>query len=171
MTTRGIQPGQLLTAKTLNALVRSTPSTTPSRRVGMLSLPNGSIVRPRRQWAHMEASFWAILGAATPDATPNRWTYAWNEAIKSSAGIDGWAVRPSGRSNLTHGPAMNRYEVINSGVGVQGNGVNVDNLPQGFTIQPIPAGTPVRIELVRLADGSAYEAWFAEANGVDGVCP
>jgi len=100
--------------------------------------------------------------------SPNKWTYIWGEAGLTANST--WFIKDPARNSSTHGVARNRYEIPNSDTGVQGNGVNVDNLVGTFALQPIAAGIVVRLELVPLADQSTIEAWISEPNGVDGQC-
>jgi len=60
--------------------------------------------------------------------------------------------------------AYNLSEYMNSDVGVQGNGVDLANLPGSFDIMPVPVGTLV------LAIAAKNEWWFQYENAVDGEC-
>lgn len=111
--------------------------------------------------------FFARLGAAT-EISSNRWEYAWEEVVLDSGA---WVARTDGRTDETRDVAHNLAEVANSSSGVQGNGVDVDTLPDGFSLQPAPAGIVVWMHQVRERDGSAHGWWFAHQNGVDGECP
>jgi len=121
-----------------------------------------------------ETSFWAkITGSAAADSpAQNRWKYAWSEVYKSSAGYGGWSVVSGGRSGTTSSdPSYNSIEDPNDNSGVEGNGVDVNNLDTSdytFAIQPVASGAIVRMTPV--AQGSNVEYWFAYENAVDGGC-
>ncbi len=100
--------------------------------------------------------------------SPNRWTYQIAEVLKLEEAYNLPSVRPNGRA----GTAFNLKELTNGPTGVQGNGVNVDNLPDGFGLVPIPTGAVVLVYLWRLIGaGVSHEYWINEPNGVDGECP
>ena len=105
---------------------------------------------------------------------PNQWRYEWAEALKTGDGYDDWTARPNGRDHADEGRGMarNYAEKGNKATGIQGNGTDVDELPEGFSLAPIrPAGKVVRMMEVRLADGSGVEYWINEPNAIQGECP
>lgn len=97
---------------------------------------------------------------------PNQWIYLVRSAIKATPGYGGWAWEEEFREVV----CFNRYEDINSSSGVQGTGVNLDNLPGTFAHQPIPIGTPVEVTEERVQSTGEIEYWFAPMNGIDGQC-
>jgi len=112
--------------------------------------------------------FWAEITASAADGT-NRWKYSWAERVKTSAGYGGWAAPAGGLSGTLD--ARNTIEAMNSGAGVQGNGVDVANLDADaytFALQPAPDGVIVWMRPVRV--GAALEYWFQYETGVDGTC-
>ena len=121
------------------------------------------------------AGFWARI-TASASAGDNQWTYTFTEVRKVVAGYSGWTVVVDGMS----GTAYNSAEDINSDSGVQGNGVDPDNLDTEdytFTIQPCPVLSIVRMYRVGFTseeDGyegdNVVEYWFTHENGVDGSC-
>lgn len=114
-----------------------------------------------------QAAFPAKIGSATTDDT-NQWTYNFLEVVKSSAGYGGWTARTGGRT----GTARNMFEDMNDGVGIEGNGIDVDgtDFPAGFSIQPVPDGTVVMMYRVLEAATGTQEFWFDYVNAVDGTC-
>lgn len=167
MTTRNRSPmfgadaGPL--ARKLNRLSRSIPEMTDiGVRLGSrVALPR----KPREP--RQIGQFWAVVQSSTP-LGGNKWEYQIAEVVKLAAGMTPPTIRPNGRA----GKAWNALEVINSPEGVQGNGVNVDDLPTGFTIAPAPAGIPVIVAQWRRDDTTCpFEFWFQYANGVTGACP
>lgn len=110
-----------------------------------------------------------IMAALQPDAeqfSANRWRYAWTEVFPLDTPGD-WGQGT--RSSEEDGPAFACAEWGNSGGGVQGNGVNVDGLPDGFAM--VPLGPHVVVLFGPL--GPADEPWWAivgAANSVDGEC-
>ena len=106
----------------------------------------------------------------------NRWLYAWSEAEKTAAGYAGWTIKTGGRSGTTSTlPAYNFVEDMNSGSGVQGNGVNLANLDTAdftFAIQPAPDGLMAIMHEIKFSIGESNftEYWFGYESGVDGSC-
>ena len=120
-----------------------------------------------------ESSFFATIDdSAAMDGEDNRWDYGWTEVEKATAGASGtWSAPTSGRSGTTTStPAWNFIETINDDAGVQGNGVDIDgaDFPAGFSVQPVPDNTLVRMHEV-IVDGTT-EYWFQYENGIDGTC-
>lgn len=107
--------------------------------------------------------FWAELGSATSIGV-NRWQYPFTEAQYRQQGQ--WEQRVGGRS----GVAFNTLEAPNSDSGVQGNGVDVANLPEGVNLVPIGAGSVVWMRRVVNCQTASDEYVFAAVNQVDGAC-
>ena len=122
--------------------------------------------------------FAAKIGTVAEADTPaqNRWKYAWVEQAKTAVGYDGWSAKDGGRSGSTGtDPAYNRVEDMNTGAGVEGNGVDVANLDTAeytFAIQPCPSGVIVQMTEItfRVGETDYTEYWFSYENGVDGSC-
>lgn len=94
-----------------------------------------------------------------------RWSYEWDEARIE---IDG-TFTLAGRTSDDLGLAYNLAEMANSGAGVEGHGVDVDNLTGTFETKPIRGGRVVTLRGPFLATTNA--AWIFEAtNAVDGDC-
>jgi hypothetical protein len=110
--------------------------------------------------------FWARISANSLYSI-NQYTYTFIEIEKTSAGYGGWADKTGGRT----GTAYNTFEDSNTGSGVQGDGVDIDNLSgTGFALQPIPVRTdPVLVYWIYLTDGS-IEYWISVPNAIDGEC-
>ena len=119
------------------------------------------------------AEFLAEITGFGADGT-NRWKYSWKEVVKTSTGHGGGAWTFGTRSGTTAtDPARNFVEVMNSGTGVQGNGVDLSgaDFPAGFSIQPVPAERIlVRMMPVVVVGAGVIEYWFSYENGIDGTC-
>lgn len=112
-----------------------------------------------------QGMIFARITDATLDGT-NRWIYDWEEVrFEDDEPVTTGAVRTSD----THGQAMNLREMLNDGTGVQGNGVDVANLPSGFAIQPV-SGRGAVILFGPYQDGGEDRWYFQSTNGVDGSC-
>lgn len=112
-----------------------------------------------------QSVIYAKLTSSTSIGT-NKFQYEWEE-VKINDGSP--VTTGSKRSSATHGKARNLREMLNTGAGVQGNGINVTNLRSGFTIQPI---SPSGIVELRGPFPGTDPLWFFESfNAVDGVCP
>lgn len=98
-------------------------------------------------------------------AGTNKWTYTWEEVYLKGDGT----YATSGRTSATHGVAVNGAEAGNSGSGVQGNGVDLANLPAEFEIKPIATGG-VHQMLGPFGDDETRVCWFKCPNAVDGAC-
>jgi len=112
-----------------------------------------------------DTSFWAKITGRTSLGS-NRWSYTFANVTKGgSVGYGGTWTNGS-----TAGTAYNSIEQINNGAGIEGNGVDVDgtDFPSGFSIQPVPTNSIVRI--FETANGGTTEYWFSYENGIDGTC-
>ena len=105
--------------------------------------------------------------SASSDQGNDRYSYSFDEVEKTGFGYGNWTTRSDGRT----GTAYNLIEDMNTASGVQGNGVDRDNLGTSdytFTIQPAPSDVLVEIREVEYSDTTEY--WFQYENGVDGTC-
>lgn len=108
----------------------------------------------------------AIVTGST-EISPNRWRYSWSEARFVSGK---WEALPLGYTEATAGFAYNGIESGNSAGGVQGNGVDVANLPAGFSIRPVGVNASISLE-GPFIDGDGERFWaFDAVNMVDGAC-
>jgi hypothetical protein len=125
---------------------------------------NSGAVDPESASAVM---FFALI-TGCESAGPNRWAYTFEQVRKpDSLGYDGnWFPVDKGASGM----AYNGTELPNSATGVQGNGVDVDNLPDGWELQPCPPGVVVRMWKSSISKALEPEYWFEYANAVDGSC-
>ena len=98
----------------------------------------------------------------------NIWTYTFVRVHKTA--MTGYEAGAFFEDWDTPVAAWNMCEYMNSGVGVQGNGVDVDNLTGTFALQPCPVGNIVRIDAYSVGTSGAVEYWFEYQNGVDGEC-
>ena len=164
-----IRRGATLTGRQLRDAIRQAGATPRGGRginvVG--SGPYATIRQSGRQWSRRVQLFLRI-GAPT-SAGDNQWTYEWPEMRKTGPGYGGWQIKPNGRTHDSHGPAYNFAEEMNSSSGVQGNGVNLDDLPGTFTLQPVPNGRIVLATILTFTDGTK-EVWFDQDNGIGGAC-
>lgn len=128
---------------------------------------------PGNDWSRQgdTGRFLAQITAAAP-LGGNRWSYSYAQVrvVSSGAGMGTVELVSGGRTNLTHGPAVNLAEADNDGAGVEGNGVNISNLPSGWALLPIPVGAVVIMEF-NVRDLSAGCVVFTRDNAVDGQCP
>ncbi len=132
----------------------------------------GDVVKATRDERNRPVTFYAKIGVATQDG-PNRWTYAWTEQLKTSAGYDGWTLRPLGRTDINRDIARNYCEESNSASGLQGNGVTIPDPDTNIdiTIKEIPPDRIVQMFEVTLATASAtQEYWFDEDNPITVEC-
>lgn len=96
----------------------------------------------------------------------NQWRYTCEQVVKRTTAYTGW------HGTNVHFEAFNTCEHINDGAGVEGNGVDVDNPSfEGFSIQPVPVGSIVRVWAVLTPGPPTTEYWFSYENGIDGECP
>jgi len=114
---------------------------------------------------HDDGQRWARVTASTRPGAAWQWSYTLELVEKTAAGYGGWST-VSGVDTVT---GYNLLENANGSTGLMGCGVNIDNLPTGFELQPAPVGTVVRVWIVPVLDADA-EHWFAHENAVDGTC-
>lgn len=114
--------------------------------------------------------FGRITGSAPyGSGNSNQWEYSfWEvEQVGDGYGESSWQIVEDGH----HGIAHNGLEVANTAGGVQGTGVDTNNLEQvapGMSHQPIPPG--VVLPMFGHKRGSVWSYWFAVPNGIDGSC-
>ena len=115
-----------------------------------------------------QMGFWAEITGNTSLGN-NRWSYTFKQKYKNGASYGAWADWTGGIT----GTAYNSVEDMNTGAGVEGNGVDVSHLDTAdytFSIRPAPTGLIVRMVWVWDYSGGQWEYWFAYENGVDGTC-
>ena len=112
--------------------------------------------------------YWALISGASL-TSDNRWHYDFDQADLDNTDV--WVIRSNGRiGRVADGTyALDGREMLNSGSGVQGNGVTVETLNSGMGIVPSVVGYPVWMRDVRKPDGSIRPI-FNDPNGVDGAC-
>lgn len=104
----------------------------------------------------------AIAGAA------NRWRYAWEE-VKPNGQFPATLI--DGRTSATDGFAYNTIESNNVAAGVQGNGVDVDELPGTMGLRPLGAGAWVKMRGPFPDGATSADVWLFQAvNAIDGDC-
>ena len=115
-----------------------------------------------------ESKRWARITGSTSLAT-RRWSYDWETVTFD--GVDWNTLSPTVTSS-TLGKAINTLEASNSATGIQGNGVDEDNLLGTFDLVPIGDGAVVEIRGPYNDSVSGDDFWlFTAANLVDGDCP
>ena len=98
----------------------------------------------------------------------NIWNYRFVQMVKSA--------QPGYETGSWHEywdetqACYNLLEYANSGVGVQMNGVDIENLTGTFALQPCPVGALVMVYVTRLSGSNVPEYWFQYPSGVDGEC-
>lgn len=110
---------------------------------------------------------WFRLTASSESGSPVvRYNYTGRVARKTGAANTGWADRDAEDVTLYH-----TLEYLNTGSGVEGHGVDRDNLPAGFGVRPIPVGTPVFAQPI-VVEGSpnTLEWWITAVSPIDGEC-
>ena len=160
--------GGMLRAADLNALAAAVPAirgdgnSLVSRSGSQVNI--ASAVQP----VPMFPVFYARV-VSSESLGGNRWRYQIEQVIKSDAGYAATSPYPN---RPIAGSAYNMLEMGNSESGTQGNGIDVDDLPQGFSLGPIPTGDwPHPVYIWQLADGSGFEYWMHYPNPVVGSCP
>lgn len=117
--------------------------------------------------AHGYHDFFAEITGSTV-LSANRWLYQWREA--SLTAVHGFVGSDAGRSSAL-GDAVNLAEAHNDGSGVEGNGVDLEDLPETFTMRPIPVGSVVLIRGPYRATTGVAQWVFDRVNAIDGPCP
>lgn len=122
---------------------------------------------PGVKWAivrlgNATVEFWAeITGNTEISGEEHRWDYDWKEVIYSM-GFDTWSDHQNNRT----GTARNTIELPNSGMGFQGNGVDLDTL-NSSTLWPAGTGAIVRMH-EWFFSSSEKKYWFTFENIVSG---
>ena len=101
----------------------------------------------------------------------NIWEYQVRQVTKADFGYSPTEPYPGGGYV---GKAYNMLELGNTEAGVQGNGVNVNELPAGFRLGPIPNGPwphPVHLWSIAVIGGRTIEMWLHYSNPIIGACP
>ncbi len=159
-------------------LIEERPSITGAPGVAVHSGNTRFALRGRREGGRTTTVIWAVIDDNRVVGA-NRWSYGFREMIKREPGYGGWRVRsdPGALNSNVIGRAYNFIEVGNDGQGVEGNGVNVDNLPATFTVRPLPNGIVVPIFILSFTIGSPpgvqflHEPWiFPFPSPIDGIC-
>lgn len=159
--------GQRVTAASLNGLSRAIPEI----RGGSGSLVRQSGNRVNIVQAQALSAAPAFIGRVIDAASvgPNKWEYAIEQIAKLG---DKYGTITTGEW-MRRVKAWNFMEFANTESGVQGNGVDVDQLPEGFSIGPVPIGDwprPVYFWRGAGADG-LLEYWLDYPNPIVGECP
>ncbi len=109
-----------------------------------------------------------ITGSTPVVGSVNRWTYAFEEIEKTTAGYLGYSTRTGGLS----GTAYNKAEHANTAT--LGHGVDVSSAfytGTSMSPQPIPNGTPVTMSILRNSgDGTPEYEFDAPLGAHDGGC-
>ena len=96
-----------------------------------------------------------------------KWRYDWQE-VRFTESTASLATKTNGLNKTDQGWAYNWNELANTGSLWAPLGFP-SNVPVGFNLQPIAAGTPVLLFPVRDTTGALF--WvFDKVNAIDGVC-
>lgn len=111
--------------------------------------------------------FARITSATKPDADVPRWEYDW-EQVTVNEDAD---LTASGLTSATAGKAYNLRESDNAASGVQGNGVSMDTLPNGFDFKSLEGAVVPLWGPLRFNSGTPKQIWLTVASyAVDGSC-
>jgi hypothetical protein len=167
---RGLLPGKPITAR----FVQSVAEGVVQRQLGA----GGIQVKRFGRRMVIDGSGTAGVGLAglsftgeietAEQISANRWQYTITEGVPRSPTGYTLVGPESPRYRVT---ATNRYEDGNGSSGLLGIGVFVEDIPDGFALQPVKVGNlPVTVFAERLPDGSIR--WrIHEPNGISGQCP
>jgi hypothetical protein len=109
-----------------------------------------------------------ITGSTAVAGAANRWRYEWEEVTPNGQFP---ATVSGGRTHTNAGFAYNTIESNNVATGVQGNGVNVDDLPGTMGLRPIGDGAWVRMRGPFDDEDTSADVWLFQAvNAIDGDC-
>lgn len=174
---RPVREGERLSARLLNEAIGA-QRTTIAGGSGVLANDGdvGATLRLGGDDPARRVQFFARLGLSYGggSGSTNQWTYDFDEVVKVGAGYSGWFNKIGGRSTSSGWPrAYNLAEAHNNGVGIEGNGIDIDrpDFPDTFLFQPIPQGSIVLMTRVLIPSIARVEAWFDRPNAVDGACP
>ena len=124
---------------------------------------------PQQPYPTFPVFFGRVVSSS--QVAPNQWTYQVEQITKGDAGYAATEPYPGGGYT---GTAYNMLELGNTASGLQGNGVNTEDLPEGFSLGPIPSGQwphPVFLWAIAVAGGRTLEMWFSYSNPIVGECP
>lgn len=172
-TTEFGRPHRMSIAK-LKELSESLPAIEAGNGVSMTRSGSRFVVSSENTEVQPMRQYWGVIYdwySRGESRFPNQWVYQISEIIRipdadPEEAPTKFEDRVDGRVLL----AYNTIEFGNTGEGIEGNGVNVDTLPEGFKIMPIGIGAVVLVHFVRNSDGSDYTSWFSAVNVVDGEC-
>lgn len=143
---------------------------------------------PRRQ-------IWIWIIGDPIDISPNRWKYEfievrpmwdtenskwiWEQVPEDEGGIVSHEAKmnpdPFDDEEVFQDElyAYNSVEAHNTGAGTEGNSVDVDNLPDGFELQPVQGGPIVRawVDFWENDNHRWMTVTFDYENAIDGECP
>ncbi len=174
------RPGQKIwTADQFNALLEAVRINLNITGPNILVDRGGIHIGQDRQPAQRKKWPGKVIAITEVEGNPNQWTYTVQEQRKGTPGYDGWV--PKSDTKPREVECFNRAEDQNSDSGVQGTGIDVANLPEGFAHQPIPVGSIVEVTEERLpaqagkkhgepGEPSGIEYWIDPMNGADGRC-
>ena len=124
---------------------------------------------------HSGDSWFARITGNDRDGDDYGWIYASVEVYKSDTDRGKWTAVDGGRTSTTaddnNPAAYNTLEDMNGPSGLTGCGVNIDELPDGFDMAPVPTGAIVRMWIVYCGDdASTVEYHFTAVNQITGGC-
>ena len=133
------------------------------------------------QLERIESSIFPGKITGTTGVATNQWTYNITEQRKTAQGYGGWSDLNGGRVVV----ARNTIENMNTGSGIEGNGVDHDGsafTSTNFQMMPAPAGVIVFVHQINFTPSDApplptdpplspeSEYWFEYENADDGTC-
>ena len=166
--------GDKLPAQEFNALVAAVRTALNITGPNVIVDSSGTYIADQRQKVERKKWDGLVTASTAVEDVPNQWTYTVREQRKGAPGYGGWVGKDE--KNPRDVECFNRPEDGNSDSGVQGTGIDLDNLTGDFAHQPIPVGSIVEVTEVRLppapgpGKSETVEYWIDRMNGVDGTC-
>lgn len=113
-----------------------------------------------------------ITSATAISGKVNRWTYGFEE-IRYNPSTQEWdTVEPVGAATSPVGVSGTAVSIVEGGndSAVVMPGVEVANIPAGFSVKPLEVGCPVLILTSRATDGTVVYVISPLPNAIDGSC-
>ena len=163
--TEHLRPGASITGSKLKRIIDESnlaPVSGPGISIGGAHVGETTISADQPYTPAAKSEFQPMRIESSELETANRWRYLATPTMLDDGGS--WVPQPGALQVVL----WNLAELRNGTNGVQGNGINVDNLPQGFGLVPVPDGEIVEARAYTSVGNNVW--WFREPNGVDGEC-